>query len=203
MSRRLARRGAQLGRAVGAVAGVAVAVILLRALGPGEVMAHLERLGPGFALVPLAYLLAMAVYAVPFGLLLPKGLRPSAWALFVGRLASTSVNASTPLLGMGGEPARLLWLPPGRPAAVHFYATSYCRKRMIRQARCAGTLARFAAGWAAKRLWWTPAWFSLTEWLYGWTVSSSGAYSIVRWTIWRKTNSRLPSISIVVNFSKR
>ena len=99
-------------------AGVLVVGLLLHALGTGHIAAYLRRVGPGFALLPLCYLLATLLYSLPLGVFLDGDegdgamtARPRLGPLLSGRIAAISVNSSTPLLGLGGEPVRLLWLP--------------------------------------------------------------------------------------------
>lgn len=91
-----------------------VVALLVRALGPARLAQHLHQVGGGFLWLLGAYLLANLAYALPLGVVLPVGARPSKLGLVASRLAAVSVNAATPFLGVGGEPVRLLWLRPGR-----------------------------------------------------------------------------------------
>jgi hypothetical protein len=100
------------GRVAGVAAGLAVVALLVLGLGLERIGAHLKLIGGGFAWVLVAYLASNVVYALPFALVLPRDTRPKLGALIVSRLAAVSVNAATPFLGVGGEPVRLLWLPP-------------------------------------------------------------------------------------------
>lgn len=100
-------------RILGVLAGVGVILVLARALDPARVAADLGRMGWGFVGVLGVYLLATVLWALPYGLFLPRALEPGWGGLVFGRLAAGAVNAATPLGGMGGEPVRLLWLPPG------------------------------------------------------------------------------------------
>lgn len=100
------------GRALGGAAGLLVVALLVRALGAGHIAAYVGRVGAGMSWLMAAYLVANLFYAAPFGLLLPRAARPSWGALLASRFAAVSVNAATPFLGVGGEPARLLWLAP-------------------------------------------------------------------------------------------
>lgn len=106
--RRAARR---IGRGLALVGGVVVVALLVRALGAGRIADYLREVGPGFALLPLCYLGATVLYALPLGVVLETRPRPPLRSLLAGHIAALSVNAATPLLGVGGEPVRLLWLP--------------------------------------------------------------------------------------------
>ena len=110
-------------RITGLVAGVVVVVLLVRALGADRIAAHLRSVGWGFVLLPVTYCVATVLYALPLRVLLPEGARPPLGRLIKGRLAAVSVNSSTPLLGIGGEPVRLLWLPLSqrRPAVAALF----------------------------------------------------------------------------------
>ncbi len=105
-------------RICGAAVGVAVVVALVFALGPSRIAARLADVGAGFGWVLAAYFAALVLYALPLGLILPR--RPPVRSLVASRFAAVSVNAATPLFGLGGEPVRLLWLPPAerRPAVA-------------------------------------------------------------------------------------
>ena len=107
----------RLARAAAAVAGVAVVALLVRSLGPSRIAEQIGRVRGGFLWMLGAYLAANVAYAAPLGLVLPRPLRPSPLGLLASRLAAVAVNASTPFLGVGGEPARLLWMAPGRREA--------------------------------------------------------------------------------------
>ncbi len=90
--------------------GLLVIAGLILSLGWAQIAAQLRHIGPGFSWVLGAYLATLLIYSLPLGLLLP--MRPSLRALVASRCAAVSVNAATPLLGIGGEPVRLLWLAP-------------------------------------------------------------------------------------------
>lgn len=107
-----APRRRRLVRTGGVLVGLGVVALLLRALGVAPVMDHLRRVGWGFLWMLAAYLFASTLYSLPLGVVLPPEARPSSWALCAGRVAAVAVNAATPFLGLGGEPARLLWLRP-------------------------------------------------------------------------------------------
>jgi hypothetical protein len=111
-SRRTSRL-AHLGRIAAAVAGTVLVALLVHGLGPARIAAQLRQVRARFLWLLGAYLVANLAYAIPFGVVLPRAARPSLPSLFASRLAALSVNAATPFLGVGGEPVRLLWLPPG------------------------------------------------------------------------------------------
>ena len=99
-----------------ALAGLATVFALGHALGWSRIAERLGSVGAWFGLVLAAYVGATLLYSLPLGMLLPR--RPPVIELLASRLAAVSVNAATPFLGVGGEPVRLLLLPPGdrRPA---------------------------------------------------------------------------------------
>lgn len=98
-------------RLAGVVLGAGVVVYLVQALGAARIGFYLGRLGPGMIGVLIVYLIVNIGYSLPLRILL-EPVRVSLGAALAGRLAAVAVNAATPLLGLGGEPVRLLWLAP-------------------------------------------------------------------------------------------
>jgi glycosyltransferase 2 family protein len=103
-------------RACALLIGLGLLVVLVARLGPAEVAAHIERAGPGAILLLVTYAAGTAIAALPWWLLLPRAARPSLGAAIASRFAAAGANALLPLFGVGGEPARLLWLAPGQRA---------------------------------------------------------------------------------------
>jgi hypothetical protein len=60
--------------------------------------------------VLLPYALATAIGGLPWGILLPRQARLRRLALVESRFAASSASSALPFFGLGGEPARLLWL---------------------------------------------------------------------------------------------
>lgn len=92
------------------VAALLLLGALIARLGPAEIAGQLVRAGPGVVWMIAIYLLGTAIGAVPWYLLLPPGVRPRLVGAVAGRVAASGANAILPLLGIGGEPVRLLWL---------------------------------------------------------------------------------------------
>lgn len=90
---------------------------LLARLGPRHVVAQLSRAGPRAIWLLIAYSAGTAIGAVPWYLLLRRNERPSLGGAIASRFAASGANALVPLLGLGGEPVRLIWLPPSSRAA--------------------------------------------------------------------------------------
>lgn len=91
--------------------------VLLARLGPRRIAEQLASVGAGALWLLLAYALGTAIGALPWYLLLPRGARPTLRAAIASRFAASGANAIVPLFGLGGEPARLLWLGPAHRAA--------------------------------------------------------------------------------------
>jgi hypothetical protein len=68
--------------------------------------------------MPLVYGASLGLRAFALNSLLDPEIRPSAFGTVANRFAATAINDSIPILGVGGEPTRLLWFPPGKRAAV-------------------------------------------------------------------------------------
>jgi hypothetical protein len=99
-------------RALLLVAGLGLVVLLVARLGPGTIARQITSVGPGIAWLLVAYAAGTAVAGVPWYLLLPRASRPRLRDAVASRFAAAGANAVLPLFGVGGEPARLLWLPP-------------------------------------------------------------------------------------------
>jgi hypothetical protein len=91
--------------------GVALVVVFVVRVGAGRVATELERAGPRALWLLVPYGVGTVIGALPFALLLPRSLRPTPWALILGRFAASTANALLPFFGILGEPSRLLWLP--------------------------------------------------------------------------------------------
>lgn len=89
-----------------------VMVVLIARLGPREIGRQLASAGPAAVWLLVVYLAGTAITAMPWYVLLPRGARPRPVSAIASRLAASGANAIVPLLGLGGEPARLLWLAP-------------------------------------------------------------------------------------------
>jgi hypothetical protein len=100
-------------RLAGLLLGVALVALLVHRLGTEALRSELSRVGPGFLWLPVAYALATAVSAVPWGVLMPPALRPSWTAVIASRFAASGINVLLPFFGLG-EAGRLLWM--ARPA---------------------------------------------------------------------------------------
>lgn len=98
-------------RALLLVAGLVLVVLLVARLGPGTIARQITGVGPAIAWLLFAYAAGTAVGGVPWYLLLPPASRPRLRDAIASRFAAAGANAVLPLLGVGGEPTRLLWLP--------------------------------------------------------------------------------------------
>jgi uncharacterized protein (TIRG00374 family) len=94
------------------LAGVGLLGVLIARLGPAEIAAELRGVGPGILWLLGAYSAGTALAAVPWYLLLPPTSRPGLGGAVASRFAASAANAVLPLMGVGGEPCRLLWLRP-------------------------------------------------------------------------------------------
>jgi len=91
--------------------GAGLLAYLVADLGPGTIVDAFARIGPRFFLMPAVALAALSVRGLSILLLLPPGGRMGAGAAIASRLAATSLNLALPVLGIGGEAARLAWVP--------------------------------------------------------------------------------------------
>ncbi|MFH0900478.1 MAG: lysylphosphatidylglycerol synthase domain-containing protein [Pseudomonadota bacterium] len=108
----MATRTGTLLRVATSLGGIALSVMLIRRLGADNLLSQLWNVGTGIIWLMLAYAAGTSVSALPWHWLLPRQARPPLPAVFSSRFAAAGVNAILPFLGIGGEPCRLLWLPP-------------------------------------------------------------------------------------------
>ena len=94
-------------------AAVCLMAVLVARLGPTAILAQLGSAGPGAIWLVVVYALGTAIGAVPWYLLLPRAGRPPLRAAVASRFAASGANALLPLLGLGGEPLRLMWMRKG------------------------------------------------------------------------------------------
>ncbi|MGI5864987.1 MAG: lysylphosphatidylglycerol synthase domain-containing protein [Myxococcales bacterium] len=99
------------------MAGVALLAWLIYDFGPKRLAAQMVKVGPAFFLMPAIFVVGMGVRAFGWWALLRHDDRPGFGATIYSRFAATSLNDVLPLMGVGGEPSRLLWLPPERRRA--------------------------------------------------------------------------------------
>ncbi|HCF61387.1 MAG TPA: hypothetical protein DFS52_25745 [Myxococcales bacterium] len=104
-------------RSLSLMAGMALLAWLIYDFGPKRLALEMVKVGPGFFLLPAIFVLGMGVRAFGWWALLHRDDRPGFGATVSSRLAATSLNDVLPLMGVGGEPSRLLWLPPSRRRA--------------------------------------------------------------------------------------
>ena len=97
-------------RVAGLLVGGALAVVLVRRVGLGTLRSALSRVGPEFLWMVAAYAAATAVSALPWGMLIPRAVRPSWKAVIASRFAASGLNALLPFFAIG-EAGRLLWMP--------------------------------------------------------------------------------------------
>ncbi len=90
--------------------GCALLAWLVVRLGPAIIAAALEQAGPRIGWLLAVYLAGTALVALPWRWLLPHEMRPGLGATLASRIAAAGVNAIDPMLGVSGEPCRLLWL---------------------------------------------------------------------------------------------
>ena len=91
--------------------GAALLAWLIIDFGPRKLARELFAVGPGFLFLPIVYGLGSAWRAFGWRSLLDPVARPSARATLESRFAASVLNETLPLMGVGGEPVRLLWLP--------------------------------------------------------------------------------------------
>jgi uncharacterized membrane protein YbhN (UPF0104 family) len=102
---------------VALAAALVLMVVLVAGLGPRAIAAQTAGAGAGAAWLLVAYAAGTAIGALPWHALLPEGVRPGLRAAVESRFAASGANAILPLLGIGGEPVRLLWMRPSDRAA--------------------------------------------------------------------------------------
>ncbi|MDR0967052.1 MAG: flippase-like domain-containing protein [Myxococcales bacterium] len=90
--------------------GAALLTWLIIDFGPAQLARRLFDVGPGFLLMPLVYALGSGLRAFGWRVLITPLHRPSLRGTVESRFAAGVLNESLPLLGLGGEPTRLLWL---------------------------------------------------------------------------------------------
>jgi hypothetical protein len=96
--------------------GLGLVVLLVARLGPAEIGRQLTGVGPAILWLLVAYATGTAVAGVPWHFLMPARHRPRLRDAIASRFAAAGANAVLPLLGVGGEPVRLLWLDAGSRA---------------------------------------------------------------------------------------
>lgn len=99
-------------RVVALTVALAILIVLVARLGPTEVFDALSRVGADATWLLVVYVAGIAVGALPFYVMLAREERPTLHHAMVGRFAASGINVIVPLLGLGGEPTRLLWLAP-------------------------------------------------------------------------------------------
>lgn len=97
-------------RIIGACIAVAILAVLVARIGVRAILDQLAAVGPGFFWIVLMHVVAIAVVAIPWTLLLPAAARPSLPYAVASRFASTGANAVLPLFGFAGDLVRLWWL---------------------------------------------------------------------------------------------
>jgi hypothetical protein len=98
--------------------------------GPDQIAAGFNNVGYRIVWLFSAYAAGTAIGGLPWRWLIAPSARPSIGAAIASRFAASGANVLLPLFGMGGEPIRLLWLPPrDRPrgiSAIVLDRVSYC-----------------------------------------------------------------------------
>lgn len=92
-------------------------IVVIVRLGPAEIAAQLLAVGPGIVWILMIHAVSIAIAALPWYLLLPPPARPTVPQAIASRFVSAGANAVLPLLGIGGDFARLWWLRRGDRAA--------------------------------------------------------------------------------------
>ena len=100
-------------RAGAALGGAVLFAFLLHRMGGDTLAASAERVGWRILPFLVPYGLAVVLAALPWRLLLAPEHRPTLPGTVLGRFAASAVNAVVPLMGLPGEPCRLLWLRRG------------------------------------------------------------------------------------------
>jgi putative membrane protein len=106
-----------------ALAGLALAVLLLARQDLGEVAALLRTGGAGLVLAALAHIPSMALNAHAWRLLLPRRARPSLAAMTAVVWVRESVNGLLPVARLGGEVASYRLLRAGGATAAQAVAS--------------------------------------------------------------------------------
>jgi uncharacterized membrane protein YbhN (UPF0104 family) len=96
---------------------VAIFAFLVSRIGVQAIFDQLSQVGPGFAWILVLHLGAMIAAALPWRELLRPDQRPTIVATIASRFLASGTNAALPVLGIGGELTRLLWLPRSARAA--------------------------------------------------------------------------------------
>lgn len=100
---------------------LAIALVFMGALvarlGPRTIVDQLGSAGGAALLLLVAYAIGTAIGALPWYVLLRRDDRPSVGAAVASRFAASGINVIVPLLGVAGEPVRLVWLRPSQHAA--------------------------------------------------------------------------------------
>jgi hypothetical protein len=109
-----AARGVRL---VALAAALAIMIALVARLGPAALLDELDQVGVSAAWLLVLYAAGTTLGAFPYYVLFPPAIRPSLRSAIVSRFAASGINIIIPLFGVGGEPTRLLWLPPEHRAA--------------------------------------------------------------------------------------
>ena len=113
----MARPRMRLVHLVGLALGVAAFAWLASRAGLAEALASARAVGPRLVLLIVPYAVATALYAIPWGLLVPRAHRPRWSAVVATRFAAAAVNVLLPT-GFFGEPVRLRAVAPaGRAEA--------------------------------------------------------------------------------------
>jgi hypothetical protein len=112
------RRTATALRAASTVVGAGLFALLVARIGWTEIVSRLSGVGSGMLWLFAAYAAGTAVGGVPWWLVLPRAARPRVGAAIASRFAASGVNALIPIVGVGGEPCRLLWVGPHHRAAA-------------------------------------------------------------------------------------
>jgi uncharacterized membrane protein YbhN (UPF0104 family) len=110
-------------RFVALLAGLGLLVYLVAGFGARRLLSKVLSVGPAFFVMPAIFALGTSVRAFGWRALLDPRVRPGLGATIASRIAATSLNDVLPLMGVGGEPSRLLWLQPekrrhGTPALI-------------------------------------------------------------------------------------
>lgn len=96
---------------------VAMLAVLIARLGPERVAAQLLSVGLDGVWILVAYGAGTVVAALPWYVLLDRADRPPLLGAIASRFAASGATATLPMLGISGEPARLLWLQSEQRAA--------------------------------------------------------------------------------------
>lgn len=99
------------------VVALAMLAVLIARLGPERVAEQLLSVGLGGVWMLVAYGAGTAVGALPWYVLLDRADRPSLAGAIASRFAASGATATVPMLGVSGEPTRLLWLSSEQRAA--------------------------------------------------------------------------------------